>query len=68
VRDPPTKPRIIRATSRSAVRRCCRLCCVKANSIFGSWSGLPREQTLSLTGPDGLLEQLTKSVLETALS
>src|SRR5258707_357383 len=26
-----------------------------------------REQGLSLTGPDGLLEQLTKTVLETAL-
>jgi transposase-like protein len=27
-----------------------------------------REQGLSLTGPDGLLKQLTKAVLETALS
>ena len=27
-----------------------------------------REQGLSLTGPDGLLKQLTKTVLETALS
>jgi transposase-like protein len=27
-----------------------------------------REQGLSLTGPDGLLEQLTKTVLETALN
>jgi putative transposase len=27
-----------------------------------------REQGLSLTGPDGLLKQLTKSVLETALN
>ena len=27
-----------------------------------------REQGLSLTGPDGLLEQLTKNVLETALN
>jgi hypothetical protein len=26
-----------------------------------------REQGLSLTGPDGLLKQLTKAVLETAL-
>jgi hypothetical protein len=26
-----------------------------------------REQGLSLTGPDGLLKQLTKTVLETAL-
>jgi putative transposase len=29
---------------------------------------LAREQGLSLTGPDGLLKQLTKSVLETALN
>src|SRR5947209_19002535 len=29
---------------------------------------LAREQGLSLTGPDGLLKQLTKTVLETALS
>jgi putative transposase len=29
---------------------------------------LAREQGLSLTGPDGLLKQLTKSVIETALS
>ena len=29
---------------------------------------LAREQGLSLTGPDGLLKQFTKSVLETALS
>jgi putative transposase len=28
---------------------------------------LAREQGLSLTGPDGLLKQLTKSVIETAL-
>jgi len=28
---------------------------------------LAREQGLSLTGPDGLLKQFTKSVLETAL-
>jgi hypothetical protein len=27
-----------------------------------------REQGLSLTGPDGLLKQLTKAVLETALN
>ena len=27
-----------------------------------------REQGLSLTGPDGLLKQLTKTVIETALS
>ncbi|WP_240437802.1 transposase, partial [Sciscionella marina] len=27
-----------------------------------------QEQGLSLTGPDGLLKQLTKTVLETALS
>ena len=27
-----------------------------------------REQGLSLTGPDGLLKQLTKTVLETALN
>ena len=27
-----------------------------------------REQGLSLTGPNGLLKQLTKTVLETALS
>lgn len=27
-----------------------------------------KEQGLSLTGPDGLLKQLTKSVLETALN
>ena len=27
-----------------------------------------QEQGLALTGPDGLLEQLTKTVLETALS
>ena len=27
-----------------------------------------KEQGLSLTGPDGLLKQLTKSVIETALS
>src|SRR4029453_12542332 len=30
--------------------------------------GLAREQGLSLTGPDGLLKQLTKTVLETALN
>jgi putative transposase len=29
---------------------------------------LAKEQGLSLTGPDGLPKQLTKSVLETALS
>ena len=29
---------------------------------------LAREQGLSLTGPDGLLKQFTKSVLETALN
>ncbi len=29
---------------------------------------LVREQGLSLTGPDGLLKQLTKTVIETALS
>ena len=29
---------------------------------------LAREQGLSRTGPDGLLKQLTKTVLETALS
>ncbi len=29
---------------------------------------LAREQGLSLTGPDGLLKQLTKSVIETALA
>jgi putative transposase len=28
---------------------------------------LAQEQGLSLTGPDGLLKQLTKTVLETAL-
>ena len=33
-----------------------------------SWSGRAREQGLSLTGPDGLLKQLTKTVLETALN
>lgn len=31
-----------------------------------SWCGLAKEQGLSLTGPDGLLKQLTKTVLETA--
>jgi putative transposase len=30
--------------------------------------GRAREQGLSLTGPDGLLKQLTKTVLETALN
>ncbi len=30
--------------------------------------GLAQEQGLSLTGPDGLLKQLTKTVLETALN
>jgi putative transposase len=29
---------------------------------------LAKEQGLSLTGPDGLLKQLTKTVLETALA
>jgi transposase-like protein len=29
---------------------------------------LAREQGLSLTGPDGLLKQLTKTVLQTALN
>jgi putative transposase len=29
---------------------------------------LARERGLSLTGPDGLLKQLTKTVLETALN
>jgi hypothetical protein len=29
---------------------------------------LAKEQVLSLTGPDGLLKQLTKTVLETALN
>jgi len=29
---------------------------------------LAQEQALSLTGPDGLLKQLTKTVLETALN
>ncbi len=29
---------------------------------------MAREQGLSLTGPDGLLKQFTKSVLETALN
>ena len=32
-----------------------------------SWSGQAEEQGLSLTGPGGLLKQLTKTVLETAL-
>jgi putative transposase len=32
------------------------------------WSPGPGEQGLSLTGPDGLLKQLTKTVLETALN
>ena len=30
--------------------------------------GLAREQGLALTGPDGLLKQFTRSVLETALN
>ena len=34
----------------------------------GSWCAWAREQGLSLTGPDGLLKQLTKTVLETALN
>lgn len=33
-----------------------------------SWSAQAKEQGLSLTGPDGLLKQLTKTVLETALN
>ena len=33
-----------------------------------SWCARAREQGLSLTGPDGLLKQLTKTVLETALN
>lgn len=33
-----------------------------------SWCGWPREQGLSLTGPNGLFKQLTKAVLETALN
>ena len=32
------------------------------------WVRLAREQGLALTGPDGLLKQFTKSVLETALN
>lgn len=32
------------------------------------WVRLARSQGLSLTGPDGLLKQFTKSVLETALN
>lgn len=32
-----------------------------------SWSSKAREQGLSLTGPGGLLKQLTKMVLETAM-
>ena len=33
-----------------------------------SWCGWPRNRALSLTGPDGLLKQLTKAVLQTALN
>ncbi len=34
---------------------------------LASWSGWPK-QGLSLTGPDGLLKLLTKTVIETALN
>src|SRR5436309_9070262 len=36
--------------------------------VAGELVGLAKEQGLSLTGPDGLLKQLTKTVLETALN
>src|SRR5207248_9425787 len=35
--------------------------------VAGELVRLAKEQGLSLTGPDGLLQQLTKTVLETAL-
>ncbi len=44
-------------------RRCRRISTPRLN-----WSRLTREYDLSLTGPDALLKQLTKSVIETALS
>lgn len=37
-------------------------------SLPGSWVRQAKEQGLSLNGPDGLLKQFTKSVLETALN
>ena len=36
--------------------------------VAGELVRLAKEQGLSLTGPDGLLKQLTKTVLETALN
>ena len=33
----------------------------------GSWCGWPRERGVALTGPDGLLKAMTKTVIETAL-
>ena len=36
-------------------------------SLPASWSARPENRGLSLVGPDGLLKQLTKTVLETAL-
>ena len=34
---------------------------------LGNWSGWPATRGVALTGPDGLLKALTKTVIETAL-
>ena len=49
-------------------RRRSRLSSRRSRRLRSSWFGWPKEQGLSLTGPDGLLKQLTKTVLETALN
>jgi hypothetical protein len=38
-----------------------------SSGLRPGWVRLAMEQGLSLTGPDGLLKQLTKTVLESAL-
>jgi putative transposase len=49
-------------------RRRSRLSTRRRRRLRSSWSGLAQERGLSLTGPEGLLKQLTKTVLETALN
>ncbi len=56
-----------RDTGHRGRRRRSRLRSRRSWQQLGSWSARPKEQGLSLTGPDGLLKQLTKTVLETAL-
>jgi putative transposase len=49
-------------------RRRSRLSSPLRRRLRSSWCGWPRNRGLLPTGPDGLLKQLTKTVLETALN